>query len=206
MLGEGNDPWLLVALSVAATTGLVALLDRDAWSARVGMAYVATQQTARRPDMPRSAAEAREWLADEAHADAPLLDRAATKCQAGEWAEAQSLASAFQPETATDHVRLRRLVAAIDAHVSGNMDVDAIRVAAAVLPADEARFHVASAIWQQAWLDVGRSRPWRRRFASEMAALGPLPLPRALRLELVIRHMAAPITALIGGAIVALTP
>jgi hypothetical protein len=206
LLGETGDPWLLVGASVAATTGLVAILDRDAWTTRVAMAYVATQQATRWPSMPRSEVEARAWLADESNEDAPKIDRAAVMAIAQDFAQARAMADTSEPDSPTDRVRWRRLSAYLDARATGQMDVDAIRIAAATLPPDDARYHVASALWQQAWLDVERSRPWRHRFASEMAALGPLPIPRAVRLELAIRHMAAPITALIGGVIVAVTP
>lgn len=207
-VAPGVDLWLLTGVSLVAVTGLVAAADRDGWRARAGMAYVAQEQfrrwTAGTP--PTSPGEARAWLADPANEAASGLDRATALSVAGDFREARALLLAVDAETKTDRVRKVRLLRWIDGQTSGVFEIDAIRSAATALPPEEARFHIAAALWSRACLDIAASRPWRHRFAQGISGLGRLPLSRWMRFEIAVRQLAAPITALIGTAILLITP
>lgn len=207
-VAPGVDLWLLVAASLGGATGLVALADRDGWRARAGMAYVAQEQVRRwnAGTPPTSPMEASAWLADAANATASPLERATALSIAGDFGEARALLVGVDPESETDRLRKLRLLRWIDGQTSGVFDIDPIRSAALRLPPEEARFHVAAALWSRACLDIAASRPWRHRFAEGISGLGRLPLSRYIRFEIAVRQLATPITALIGCGILLLTP
>jgi hypothetical protein len=197
------DGWVFLGLGVGGMTAAVALMDRDGWHARQGMAYLATQQLTRWPERPSSASEARDWLADTAHDSAPPLKRAFVQTHAGDLEAARATLASYQPESEMDHVRKLATAMVLDGRSSGSIDIAGIRSESAGLPVEEARYQIASAAWIQACLDIENGRPWRRRYATEIARLGPLELPPGVRVAIILRQLAAPITALISSVLAA---
>jgi hypothetical protein len=112
----------------------------------------------------------------------------------------------FVPTEAVDALRLLRLRAAIAAarDPAAEIDLDAVRMAAMDLTADERRYQVVSAAWTRTWLDLGRKRPWRARFAPIARACAPYPIPARYRAVLALQQLAAPAAFLIMGVAIAL--
>jgi hypothetical protein len=198
------DAWLLIGGGVGGMTALVALTDREGWRTRQGMAYLATEQLTRWPDRPTSASEARDWLADPRNDGAPLLRRGAVQTHAGDLEAAEATIASFEPDSEIDLVRKSAAAIVLEGRRSGSIDIVAIRSLSTAMTAEEANYQIAAAAWTQACLDVGNRRPWRKRFATEIASLGPVELPRAIRAEIAVRQLAAPITATISSILVAL--
>ena len=197
------DRWVLIGVGVGGVTALVALADRDGWRTREGMAYVATQQLTRWPDRPSSTSEARDWLADPNNDGAPPLRRASVQTHAGDLEAAEATIVSFQPDSEMELVRKLGAAIVLEGRRSGRIDIAAIRSASAAIPADEAKYQIASAAWMNACLDIESGRPWRSSFATEMASLGPLELPRGIRAQIAVRQLAAPIVAVSSSIFVA---
>ena len=183
----------------------VAVVDRAGLPVRRAIAWVGLEQRRRwtGPALPTTAGMAGRWLADPPAAATPF-ERASVLMTAGRGAEAVAELAGLEPATALDAVRLARLraSAAAAADPKHELDLGAVRAAAAPLPPEEARYHVLSAAWTRAWLDISRKRPWRDRFAPVAAELGPYELPARLRGTLVVQQFAGPIASLIAGGVV----
>ena len=120
---------------------------------------------------------------------------------ANRYAEAGEVLAGFVPADDVDRVRIIRLEASIRAATDerATIDVHAVAAAAAILPADEARYQVVSAAWTQAWLDLTHRRPWRDRFVAVARRNRPYPLPGRVRAVLGGQQLAAPLAFVIMG-------
>lgn len=202
---DTRPPWLLLLGIPAVLTAIVAVADRDGWRVREAMAYVALQQTARwsRGPLLRTTPAAEAWLADPANAEATTPERTSALIAAGHWAEAETLVAGAEGSTDTERASIARLRATIAAHPDGDIDLDAVRAAAASLPPHERRYHVAAAAWSQVWLDLAARRVWRPRFAAAVRDLGPFPVPRRVRAWIAFQQLAAPIACVLAFVILA---
>jgi hypothetical protein len=176
--------WRMLLLIPIGLTLVVALADRDGWSIREAMTWVAHQQR-RRWHFGRAPATKREataWLEDARNDRATDLERAVVLSTAGRVADAIAAVDAAGVESDLDRVRKVRLRSAFMAMADPTMriDLDAIRAAAVSLPVDERQYQVVSAAWSQAWLDVVAGRPWRSRFALIARDCAPYDLPAPL--------------------------
>jgi hypothetical protein len=178
----GPDDWPFLALIPIGLTLGIALADRDGWTMREAMVFVAVEQRRRwsRGKLPATPRAANAWLADPGNDDATGLERAGVLLVANRHAEALALLEAAGMATDLDRVRAVRIRSTAEAMTdpSKAIDVDGVRVEAASLPIDERRYQVVSAAWSQAWLDVVARRPWRRRFAAVAREFAPYRLPR----------------------------
>lgn len=198
------EPWLLVGGACAITSGLVALTDRNGWLAREALAYIAETHLARWKygEIPETPAEAAAWLADPKNATASAIARASVLCTADDWEGARAVLEAFSPATELERVMRLRLLAGVEGHPSGAMDILGVRQAAGRLSVEDARYQIAAAASTQAWFDMVRSKPWRDRFADNIRDLAPFPLPALARAELVARQMSVPIVVVAVAVIV----
>lgn len=202
---ETRPPWLLLGGIPAVLTAIIAVTDRDGWRVREAIAYVALQQAARwtRGPLLRTTPAAEAWLADPAYADATTPERTSALIAAGRWTDAGALIAGTDGSSDAERASVVRLRATIAAHPAGDIDLDAVRAAAAGLPADERRYHNAAAAWSQVLLDLAARRAWRPRFADAVRDLGPFPLPRRVRLWIAFQQLAAPIACVLAVVILA---
>ena len=199
--------WAWLVLIPIALTTVAAMADQDGWRIRAAMVEVALEQRrhwrhGRIPVTPEAAAA---WLDDPANDGATALERAAVMVTARRWTEATAaveLAPVATPDDAVRQLRLRSTVIAMT-DPGRTIDVDAVRVAAAGLPADERRYHVLSAAWSQAWLDVVADRPWRERFARVAREFGPSRIRlRYWLVAVALQQLVLPISIALAAAIV----
>lgn len=202
---DARPPWLLLLGIPAVLTAIIAVADRDGWRVREAIAYVALQQTARwtRGPLLRTTRAAEAWLAEPANADATTPERTSALIAAGHWAEAETLVAGAEGSTDAERASIARLRATIAAHPNGDIDLLAVRAAAAGLPSDERRYHVTAAAWSQVWLDLTARRVWRPRFAAAVRDLGPFPLPVRVRFWIAFQQLAAPIACVLAMVILA---
>jgi len=181
----GEIDWRMLLLIPIGLTLVVAFADRDGWSIREAMTWVAHQQRRRGwhfGRVPATKREATAWLEDPRNDRATDLERAVVLSTAGRVADAIAAVDAAGVESDADRVRKVRLRSAFMAMADPSMgvDLDAIRAAAVSLPVDERRYQVVSAAWSQAWLDVVAGRPWRSRFAAIARDCAPYDVPAPL--------------------------
>ena len=201
--------WAWLVLIPIGLTLVVAVADRDGWWIREAMIEVALEQRrhwrhGRIPVTPESAAA---WLDDPAHESATVLERASvmvTARRSRDAAAAVESAAATTPDDLVRQVRLRATIAAM-AEPGGPIDLARVREAAFGLPAEERRYHVLSAAWSQAWLDVVAGRPWRTRFAAVARDFRPYATKRRHWLFAVaLQQLVLPISIALAAAIVLL--
>lgn len=204
--------WPVYVLPVLVLTSIVALADRDGWLVRQGMAYLWLEQARRTGDneVPTTPSAARRWLDDPANEGATPFDLASVLITAGRYEEASATLEGAPVRDPVDEVRALRLGMSADAARDPTIEIDleAVRDASTGLPPDERRYHLMSAAWTRAWLDIHRRRPWRAQFAAVVRQNGPFPLPRAVRLMIANHQLAAPalttLVGMLGGAVLAL--
>jgi hypothetical protein len=195
--GLGLWPGILVALVITATP---AALDRDGWQIRRGMAWLAAEQRRRMPDLPKTPAGADRWLAGSGDT-APELTRASILLMADRREEARALVDSFEPATAEDRARRKRLLAALDGLRSGTVDSRAALEAIAALPPDEQPYHRLGLAWSTAWVDASQHRPWRAAFAEASRALGDVEIPTRMLAWHALQELLLPICLLIAVGI-----
>lgn len=202
---RGALPFWAYVVPPFVLTLAVALADRDGWVVRGAVAFIGMEQRRRAAGraVPATPAAAERWLASPPP-DATPFERAAALITAARHVEAAAVLGDVEPASPTDAVRLIRLRASAAAALDQGSDVDlgAIRAATTDLPPDDQRYHVLSAAWTQAWLDITRGRPWRARFAPVAREFAPYPLPAPLRLVLGVQQYAGPVACVLAGAIV----
>lgn len=182
----------------------VSLADRTGVPVRRAIAWVGMEQRRRWTGrLPISKGGAERWLADPPP-DAGPFERASALLTAGRPADAAAVLERFEPASSSDRVRLGRLRASVAAALDPGaaLDMSAVRAAVADLPPAEARYHLVSAAWTQAWLDISRRRPWRERFAAVAVAHQPYELPARVGAMLVVQQFAGPIACVLAGLIV----
>lgn len=196
--------WAYVILPFLLTLA-VSIADRDGWVVRGAIAFVGMEQRRRAAGraVPATPAAAERWLTSPPP-DATPFERAAALITAARPTEAAAALENVEPSSPADAVRLIRLRASAAAALDqdSELDLGAIRTATADLPPDDQRYHVLSAAWTQAWLDITRRRPWRARFAPIAREFAPYALPVPLRLVLGVQQYAGPVACVLGGAIV----
>jgi len=170
--GIGYGPATLIALVILTVPAIV---DRDGWRVRLGMAWLGAEQRRRRLRVPRTAAGAERWLADPA--DSSALTRASVLLTADRLNEARELILTAPAETVEDRARAARMLAAVDGMERGQVDSGDALVAIAALPEDQQRYHRLALAWSTAWVAAMHRRPWRRAFAEASRAIGPRDIP-----------------------------
>ena len=202
---RGMLPFWSYVVPPFVLTLAVSLADRDGRVVRGAIAVVGMEQRRRAAGraVPATPAAANRWLASPPP-DATRFERAAALITAARPAEAAAALDTVEPASPADVVRLIRLRASAAAAMDrdAQLDLGAIRAATADLPPDDQRYHVLSAAWTQAWLDLTRERPWRARFAPVAREFAPYAIPAPLRLVLCVQQFAGPIACVLGGAIV----
>lgn len=198
-------PWPLWAVTPATVLTVICFADRDGWNIRRAMAYVAIQQRARwtRGPLPDSPAMAKAWLDDPANADATGLETASMLIASGDRAAGSTLLDSYAPGTAMQTAAVARLRSYLRASESGFLDMGPVRAAAEGLGTDDRRYHLTSAAWTQAWMDIEARRPWRQRFADAVRDLGPYPAPPRALAFIWFQQLAAPIAVVLTTVLVA---
>jgi len=192
-------PWdvlwpVLLVIPMLVTT-VVAVRDRDAWLARSAIAWLALEQRRRwGPSLPTTPGAAERWLNSAAATEAAPLVRAGVLISAGRLDDAQAELNAIEPTTDLDRLRSLRLHETLEtiAHAERDVDVSAIRAAAASVSAEDRRYNLLAAAGSQLWKDITRRRPWRDRFATTAREFAPYAIPVRVRLALAIQQLTMP--------------
>lgn len=198
-------PLLAYVIPPGLLTLVVSILDRDGPTIRSALAFVGLEQRRRAASirLPLTKDAADRWLSAE-HAEATPFDRPGILITAGRHADALATLDSVVPSSDLDRVRLIRLRASADAvvHGDGDLDLDAIRAAAAALPVAEQKYHVVSAAWTQAWLDITRKRPWQSRFLAVAREWAPYTIPPRVSAAILVQQYVGPIACALAGLIV----
>lgn len=207
-MAAGGPDVRAIAAGLLVPALVPGIADRDGWTVRAAMIYVAIEQRRqwRHGRLPVTPARANAWLQSEASAAATPLERAAALVTAGRRDEALAAIETAEVTTELDRVRqlrLRSTVAAMSG--TGEVDLAGIRAASRELPLDQRRYQVVSAAWSQAWLDLGAGRPWRERFAVVARGFAPYSLPRRVWIfGIAMQELALPIAVVLACGIVLL--
>jgi hypothetical protein len=198
-------PLVAYVIPPGLLTFIVSIVDQDGPTIRSALAFVGLEQRRRAASirLPLTKDAADRWLSTE-HPEATPFDRAGILITAGRHTDALATLESVVPSTDVDRVRLIRLRASAGAvvHGDGDLDLDAIRAAAAALPDAERKYHVVSAAWTQAWLDITRKRPWRSRFLAVAREWGPYAIPPRVQAAMLIQQYVGPIACALAGLIV----
>ena len=198
-------PLAAYVIPPALLTLIVSIVDRDGPTIRSALAFVGLEQRRRAASirLPLTKDAADRWLSED-HPEASPFERAGILITAGRHADALAALESVEPGSDIDRVRLIRLRASAEAvvHGDGDLDLDAIRAAAAALPDAERKYHVVSAAWTQAWLDITRKRPWRAIFATVAREWAPYAIPLRVRVAMLVQQYVGTIACVLAGLIV----